>query len=1497
MAAGAYHSLFLKKNGEVWSWGQNTAGQLGTGSVSTTPQSQPAQVIGLPAIKAIAAGIAHSLALDTNGDVWAWGQNAAGQAGIGSTGGTVLQPQKVPALSGIQAIAANGSYSLALGEDGSLWAWGQNSSGQVGTGSTSVSVHTPAQVQGLPGIRAIAAGLNHVLALDTEGRVWGWGANTSGQTGRGSTSTTVLSPTQVAGLPPVRAIAAGAGHSLAVDEAFGNVWAWGQNNFGQTGTGATSTTPVLNPTAVGGIFAVTDIAAGHFFSLAIVGEGHAVAWGHNIFGQLGNGSTAASAIPVSVTGLGDARAVAAGAQHALSIRPGCPVWSWGNNGQGQLGTGSVSTAPTSTPLSSLIINTFYFDGDMDGFGDEYIAEQACEPSPGFVEELDCDDYSMTTFPGAPEMCNGMDENCDGTVDDGNPSGGDACSTGLLGVCATGTTACVEGAVACQQNQTASDELCDALDNDCDGEADEDNPEGLQECSTGQQGVCGEGVTYCTHGAVECVQKQGPAPEVCDGRDNDCNGELDEGVTLETWYRDADGDGFGDASQPAQGCVQPSGYVTNASDCNDGNAAIRPGAAETCDGLDNDCNGSVDEGVQSTWYRDADGDGFGNGAQPAQACAQPEGHVANANDCDDASAGVRPGASEVCDDVDNNCNGAVDEGLTFQAWYRDADGDGYGAPTQSTQACSQPGGYVSNASDCNDASASIRPGASEVCDGTDNNCDGAVDEGVGSTWYRDADSDGYGNPGQSTQACSQPGGYVANSTDCNDTTSGARPGGTESCDGVDNNCNGSIDEGVGSIWYRDADGDGNGNASQSTQACSQPSGYVANATDCNDASATIRPGAAEVCDGADNNCNGSIDEGLTFQAWYRDADGDGYGAPTQSTQACSQPGGYVSNASDCNDASASIRPGASEVCDGADNNCNGSIDEGVGSIWYRDADGDGNGNASQSTQACSQPSGYVANSTDCNDTTSGARPGGTESCDGVDNNCNGSIDEGVGSIWYRDADGDGNGNASQSTQACSQPSGYVANSTDCNDTTSGARPGGTESCDGVDNNCNGSIDEGVGSIWYRDADGDGNGNASQSTQACSQPSGYVANATDCNDASATIRPGAAEVCDGADNNCNGSIDEGVKSTWYRDADGDGYGSTSAGASTQACSKPSGYVANATDCNDTTSSVRPGGTEVCDGLDNNCNGSTDEGVSSTWYRDADGDGYGNPGLPTQACSKPSGYVANATDCNDTTSSVRPGGTEVCDGLDNNCNGSIDEGVKSTWYRDADGDGYGSTSAGASTQACSKPSGYVANATDCNDTTGSARPGGTEVCDGLDNNCNGSIDDGVGATWYRDADGDGYGNPNQHTRSCSKPGGYVSSSSDCNDASASIRPGAAEVCDGADNNCNGSIDEGVGSTWHRDADGDGFGHPSQTTQACSKPSGYVADSSDCADTQPSVNPGMIDLCHDLIDNNCDGVTDEYCGGPGGCHGWPSAQTDPTDSSTTSAEHCPIVIPNYLQ
>jgi hypothetical protein len=197
----------------------------------------------------------------------------------------------------------------------------------------------------------------------------------------------------------------------------------------------------------------------------------------------------------------------------------------------------------------------------------------------------------------------------------------------------------------------------------------------------------------------------------------------------------------------------------------------------------------------------------------------------------------------------------------------------------------------------------------------------------SIWYRDSDNDGYGDAETTTQATSQPTGYVADNTDCNDSLETVHPGADEICNGVDDDCDEATDEGVLNTYYLDHDNDKYGDASQTTQSCSVPSGYVTNNTDCNDSLGTIHPGADEICNGEDDDCDTEIDEGLIFNTYYADTDGDGYGDPDATISECAEQPGYVADASDCDDEDPSVNPGEIEVCyDGIDNNCDEAIDE-------------------------------------------------------------------------------------------------------------------------------------------------------------------------------------------------------------------------------------------------------------------------------------------------------------------------------------------------------------------------------------------------------------------------------------------------------------------------------------------------------------------------------------------------------------------------------------------
>ncbi len=869
------------------------------------------------------------------------------------------------------------------------------------------------------------------------------------------------------------------------------------------------------------------------------------------------------------------------------------------------------------------------------------------------------------------------------------------------------------------------------------------------------------------------------------------------------------------------------------DCDDGDASIHPGADELCNGIDDDCDGFVDDEDPDAggdiWYEDADLDGFGSMEDGGSElfCDDPgEGWAADSTDCDDSNAAVFPGADELCNEIDDDCDGDIDEdGAADASWYLDADGDGYGLDDEVLVQCEHPDGYTAESGDCDDSDASVHPGAEEWCNGEDDDCDGDVDEDDavnGDTWYVDGDGDGFGGEDTVT-ACEQPSGTSETSTDCDDSDASVHPGADESCNEVDDDCDGDTDEGQavdGDTFYEDADGDGYGNAGSTTIACEQPSGYTTDDTDCLDTNALVYPAADELCDALDNDCDGDVDEEVVDGAtWYLDSDGDGYGDASSSstTAACDQPTGYVADNTDCDDTDANVNPWVDESCNGVDDDCDGDTDEDDAvdaTTWYADSDSDRYGDATVSTTACSQPSGYVADSEDCDDSDAAISPDADEACDGVDNDCDGDTDEDDAvdaTSWYADDDGDGYGDASVASTACSQPADTVADDTDCDDSDATISPDADEECDGVDNDCDGATDEDSAidaSTWYADDDGDGYGDASNPTNACDQPSEHVADDTDCDDGDASSHPGADELCDGADNDCDGTVDEDDATdapTWYADDDGDGFGDAS--NPTNACDQPSEHVADATDCDDGDASVNPDSDELCDGVDNDCDGATDEDDAtdaSTWYADSDGDGFGDASSSSNACTQPSGYVSDDNDCDDTDANAFPGNDEYCDGVDNDCDGNVDEPAAvdtSTWYRDADSDGYGSSA--VTRDDCNQPSGYVADNTDCDDTVPGVNPGASERCDSVDNDCDGLIDDDDSDTtgqpsWYVDSDGDGYGDDATVTASCTQPSSTVTAGGDCDETDDTVHPFATEWCNAVDDDCDGTVDGTGLATW---------------------------------------------------------------------------------------------------
>lgn len=314
-----------------------------------------------------------------------------------------------------------------------------------------------------------------------------------------------------------------------------------------------------------------------------------------------------------------------------------------------------------------------------------------------------------------------------------------------------------------------------------------------------------------------------------------------------------------------------------SDCRDDDPDIYPGADEYCNGIDDDCDNIIDEAGAvdaDTFYADTDTDSYGDPGNTLASCSQPKGYVTNDADCDDTNNAVNPAAVERCNTIDDDCDNVIDEpdAIDASTWFQDLDSDTFGNPSVTTPGCTQPSGYVADNTDCDDTDAATYPGATEVpYDGIDQDCDGAD--------LCDVDLDGYNHP-----SCA--------GTDCDDTNAAINIAATEIWyDGVDQDCDGWSDY--------DSDFDG-----EDSDAYGGP--------DCDDADPSVNTSAAEVYyDGIDQNCDMLSDY---------DADLDGFDSD-------------MYGGTDCDDAAADIYPGAPELEDGIDNDCNGYSED-------NDTDGDG-----------------------------------------------------------------------------------------------------------------------------------------------------------------------------------------------------------------------------------------------------------------------------------------------------------------------------------------------------------------------------------------------------------------------------------------------------------------------------------------------------------------------------------------------------------------------------
>ena len=939
----------------------------------------------------------------------------------------------------------------------------------------------------------------------------------------------------------------------------------------------------------------------------------------------------------------------------------------------------------------------------------------------------------------------------------------------------------------------------------------------------------------------------------DGTDCDDNDASIHPDALDTWYDGVDQDCGGNSDYDFDGDGHDSAdQLSTGTDCDDEDAEINPDATTDTwyDGVDTDCDGTCDYDQDGDGYIPLDYQDLADTSTGGNCEATDQGDAYEFGDCDDLDSGTfydptveeewYNGVDENCDDNDGDQDGDGYWHLDYETLVADAGGEPLEIPDGKEGDCwdadDQADDYAAQFGWDDLDADQVHPDAEDRWyDGIDQDCGGeSVDEDL------DQDGDGetpeyYGGTDCNDGGAVDPSGGIVDDADSGELSASAiRSGAVETWyDGVDQDCDDADDY--------DADGDGYQHEAFDGTDCYEATAYDSDTDPGGIGAADINPGEDETWyDGTDQDCDDWSDD---------DADKDGYDHESEGGTDCfedtskdtdSNPGGI-----DADD----INPGEAETWyDGTDQDC------GDESSDY-DADEDGYDHEEEGGTDC-----YEGTSKDVD-----SNPGGVAADD---------IHPGASDAWYDGTDADCDDASDYDADADGQDSDSYGGE-DCDDTNDEVYEGRSEDCDTLDDDdCDGSTNENGAdncSTFYFDADGDDFGTTANRCY-CEGLGSYTApESGDCDDADGAIHPMPPRSATMSTTTATttsttpttaSTRPPPTRTTLTTMATATATRAEDATYCDSSVASAADYVSNSSDCDDSSVLAYTGATEVCDDYDNDCDGDVDDADSDvdasggdTYYLDDDGDSYGDPADSKMYCDATAAddddYVSNSDDCDDTSALAYDGATEVCDSVDNDCNGDTDEADSglsggTTYYVDDDGDGYGDNDSGA--DYCSDPgSGYATVDGDCDDGSELAYDGAEEICDDYDNDCDGDVDEADddltgGTTYYFDNDGDGFGTDSSAAVFCDDPGGkYVTEGDDCRDSGSyagTTFPGSAEIESSTD--C------------MTDYDGDGYGSDD--------PASGVTAGSDCDDSSTDHTYASTDDESELlIDNDCDGYYDE--------------------------------------